>query len=36
MSDQFDPQRFDHWLLILTFIGLAGWTLWRIYGAQRG
>jgi hypothetical protein len=31
MSDGFDPDRFDHWLLILAFLSLSSWIIWQVY-----
>ncbi|MEB3355103.1 MAG: hypothetical protein VKK04_00035 [Synechococcales bacterium] len=30
-DSSFDPQRWDHWLLVAIYIGLSGWILWRVY-----
>ncbi len=30
-SQAFDPQRWDHWLVIVTFVALSGWIIWKVY-----
>lgn len=27
----FDPQRWDHWLLIVAFLALSSWIIWTVY-----
>lgn len=27
----FDPQRLDHWLVIVAFIALSSWIIWKVY-----
>lgn len=27
----FDPQRFDHWVLLAASVSLCGWIIWKIY-----
>lgn len=27
----FDPQRWDHWLVIVTFVALSSWIVWKVY-----
>lgn len=35
LSDSgFDPQRWDHWLLVASYFGLSGWILWKVYGRR--
>lgn len=35
MTDGFDPQRFDHWLLLVVFVGLSLSILGWVYRSQR-
>jgi hypothetical protein len=30
-SEGFDPQRWDHWLLIASFVTLSSWIIWKVY-----
>jgi hypothetical protein len=31
MSERFDPQEWGHWLLIMAYLMLSTWILWKIY-----
>lgn len=31
MSTHFDPNRVDHWLLIVAFLTLSSWIIWKVY-----
>jgi hypothetical protein len=31
MSERFDPQEWDHWLLVITYLLLSGWVVWKVY-----
>lgn len=32
MNDSgFDPQAWEHWLLVVAFLALSGWILWKVY-----
>lgn len=30
-AEAFDPQRWDHWLVIVAFVALSGWIVWTVY-----
>ncbi len=30
-AEGFDPQRWDHWLLVMAFIALSSWIIWSVY-----
>ncbi len=30
-GEPFDPQRWDHWLIIIVFLVLSGWIIWQVY-----
>ncbi|ASC72659.1 hypothetical protein XM38_036170 [Halomicronema hongdechloris C2206] len=30
-DSRFNPERWDHWLLIVAFLALSGWILWKVY-----
>jgi hypothetical protein len=30
-AQEFDPQRWDHWLVIVAFVALSSWIIWKVY-----
>lgn len=30
-GQEFDPQRLDHWLVIVAFVALSSWIIWQVY-----
>jgi hypothetical protein len=30
-AESFDPQRWDHWLLVGSFIAFSIWITWKVY-----
>ncbi len=30
-AQEFDPQRWNHWLVIVTFVVLSSWIIWKVY-----
>lgn len=30
-AHEFDPQRWDHWLVIIAFVTLSSWIIWKVY-----
>jgi hypothetical protein len=30
-GETFDPQRWDHWLVIIAFTLLSSWIIWQVY-----
>lgn len=30
-AQEFDTQRWDHWLVIVAFVALSSWIVWKVY-----
>jgi hypothetical protein len=31
MQDSFDANRWEHWLVVMAYIALSSWILWKVY-----
>lgn len=31
MQEGFNPDRWDHWLVVVSYVALSGWIIWKIY-----